>query len=220
MIPLAIAFPVFDPVAIAIGPFAIRWYALAYICGILLGWLYARAVIRRPALWGGQSPVTLVQMDDFILWVTLGIILGGRLGYVLFYNFEVYSQKPLDIFRLWDGGMSLHGGVIGVLIAVIVGMISLDSAGEALIAGGAYFALTAVEGQLITPWFVGRSLQLNTVVVFVSVTLWAWLWSVTGMLLATPLLVMIRTLCEHIPVLESFGNFLSARGVERPPGEE
>ena len=112
------------------------------------------------------------------------------------------------------------GSVIGVLIAVIVGMISLDSAGEALMAGGAYFALTAVEGQLITPWFVGRSLQLNTVVVFVSVTLWAWLWSVTGMLLATPLLVMIRTLCEHIPVLESFGNFLSARGVERPPGEE
>jgi predicted PurR-regulated permease PerM len=108
------------------------------------------------------------------------------------------------------------GSMIGVLIAVIVGMISLDSAGEALVAGGAYFALTALEGQLITPWFVGRSLQLNTVVVFVSVTLWAWLWSVTGMLLATPLLVMIRTLCEHIPALERFGNFLSARDVQRP----
>lgn len=112
------------------------------------------------------------------------------------------------------------GSIIGVMIAIIVGMVSLDHAAEALIAGGAYFALTAIEGQIITPWFVGRSLQLNTVVVFVSVTLWAWLWSVVGMLVATPLLVMIRTLCEHIPALESFGNFLSARGVERPPEEE
>ncbi|MCB1414205.1 MAG: prolipoprotein diacylglyceryl transferase [Xanthobacteraceae bacterium] len=120
MIPLAIAFPVFDPVAIAIGPFAIRWYALAYICGILLGWLYARAVIRRPALWGGQSPVTLVQMDDFILWVTLGIILGGRTGYVLFYNLDFFIRHPMEILELWKGGMSFHGGFMGCVAAVIL----------------------------------------------------------------------------------------------------
>ncbi|MCO5130607.1 MAG: prolipoprotein diacylglyceryl transferase [Xanthobacteraceae bacterium] len=117
---LAIAFPVFDPVAVSIGPFAIRWYALAYIGGIVLGWLYARAVIRRPRLWGGQSPITLLQLDDFILWVTLGIILGGRTGYVLFYNLDFFIQHPLKIFELWEGGMSFHGGFLGCVAAVML----------------------------------------------------------------------------------------------------
>ena len=76
----AIAFPVFDPIAIAIGPIAIRWYALAYIGGIVLGWIYARWIIRNERLWGGKAPLTLLDFDDFILWVTLGIILGGRTG--------------------------------------------------------------------------------------------------------------------------------------------
>ncbi len=119
MPPLAIAFPVFDPVAISIGPFAVRWYALAYIGGIVLGWIYARAVIRRPRLWGGQSPITLLQLDDFILWVTLGIILGGRTGYVLFYNLDFFIQHPLKIFELWEGGMSFHGGFLGCVVAVM-----------------------------------------------------------------------------------------------------
>lgn len=119
MPPLTIAFPVFDPIAISIGPFAIRWYALAYIGGIVLGWIYARAVIRRPRLWGGQSPITPIQLDDFILWVTLGIILGGRTGYVLFYNFDFFIQHPLKIFELWEGGMSFHGGFLGCVVAVM-----------------------------------------------------------------------------------------------------
>ncbi|MGB3865342.1 MAG: prolipoprotein diacylglyceryl transferase [Xanthobacteraceae bacterium] len=117
---LAIAFPVFDPVAVSIGPFAIRWYALAYIGGIVLGWIYARAVIRRPQLWGGKSPITLAQMDDFILWVTLGIILGGRTGYVLFYNLDFFVQHPVKIFELWEGGMSFHGGFLGCVAAVML----------------------------------------------------------------------------------------------------
>src|ERR1700710_2726694 len=104
---LAIAFPVFDPIAIAIGPIAIRWYALAYIGGIVLGWLYARALIRREKLWGGPAPITLLQMDDFILWVTVGIILGGRTGYVLFYNLAFFIQHPAEIFELWKGGLSI-----------------------------------------------------------------------------------------------------------------
>ena len=83
---LTIAFPVFDPIAISIGPIAIRWYALAYIGGIVLGWIYARALVKNEKLWGGPAPITLVQLDDFILWVTIGIIVGGRTGYVLFYN--------------------------------------------------------------------------------------------------------------------------------------
>ncbi len=106
------------------------------------------------------------------------------------------------------------GAIFGVLIALSVGLVSLDGARDAFVAGGTYFVLTSIEGQFVTPYFVGRSLRLNTVVVFLSVTLWAWLWSVVGMLVATPLLVTIRTLCEHIPALEAFGDFLSARGVE------
>jgi phosphatidylglycerol:prolipoprotein diacylglycerol transferase len=117
---LTIAFPVFDPIAIAIGPFAIRWYALAYIGGIVLGWIYARSLIKNEKLWGGPAPITLPQMDDFILWVTLGIILGGRTGYVLFYNLPFFMAHPAEIFELWKGGMSFHGGFLGCVAAVIL----------------------------------------------------------------------------------------------------
>jgi phosphatidylglycerol:prolipoprotein diacylglycerol transferase len=113
-------FPAFDPVIVSFGPFAIRWYALAYIGGILLGWVYARALIRAGALWGGKPPLTLEDIDDFILWVTLGIILGGRSGYVLFYNPAHYAANPLEIFELWNGGMSFHGGFLGCVAAVIL----------------------------------------------------------------------------------------------------
>jgi phosphatidylglycerol:prolipoprotein diacylglycerol transferase len=116
---LAIDFPVFDPIAIAIGPIAIRWYALAYIGGIVLGWIYARALLKNEKLWGGPAPITLPQMDDFILWVTVGIILGGRTGYVLFYNLPFFVAHPAEIFELWKGGMSFHGGFLGCVAAVI-----------------------------------------------------------------------------------------------------
>jgi phosphatidylglycerol:prolipoprotein diacylglycerol transferase len=117
---LTIAFPLFDPVAFAIGPFVVRWYALAYIGGIVLGWIYARALLKNERLWGGTAPITLVQMDDFILWVTIGIIVGGRTGYVLFYNPAFFVQHPTEIFELWKGGMSFHGGFLGCVVAVIV----------------------------------------------------------------------------------------------------
>ena len=117
---LTIAFPVFDPIAISIGPIAIRWYALAYIGGIVLGWLYARALIKNEKLWGGPAPITLPQMDDFILWVTVGIIVGGRTGYVLFYNLPFFIQHPAEILELWRGGMSFHGGFLGCVAAVIL----------------------------------------------------------------------------------------------------
>src|SRR5271165_1380287 len=94
---LVIPFPAFDPVLVTIGPFAIRWYALAYIIGILLGWLYARHIIRSPKFWGGEPPLTLADFDDFVLWVTLGIILGGRIGYVLFYNLKFFLEHPVEI---------------------------------------------------------------------------------------------------------------------------
>jgi len=117
---LAITFPVFDPVAFSIGWFVIRWYALAYIGGIVLGWIYARSLVKKERLWGGPVPITLVQLDDFILWVTLGIIVGGRTGYVLFYNPAFFIQHPAEIFQLWNGGMSFHGGFLGCVAAVML----------------------------------------------------------------------------------------------------
>jgi len=115
-----IPFPAFDPVLVTIGPVAIRWYALAYIVGILLGWLYARALIRSERLWGGPAPLTVTDYDDFVLWVTLGIILGGRIGYVLFYNPGYFATHPWETLQLWKGGMSFHGGFLGCVLAVIL----------------------------------------------------------------------------------------------------
>jgi phosphatidylglycerol:prolipoprotein diacylglycerol transferase len=115
-----IPFPVFDPVLISFGPIAIRWYALAYIVGILLGWLYARAVIRRAALWGSPVPLTVIDYDDFVVWVTLGIILGGRIGYVLIYNPAYFIAHPLESLQLWKGGMSFHGGFLGCVVAGVL----------------------------------------------------------------------------------------------------
>src|SRR3569833_473918 len=117
---LLIAFPVFAPIAISIGPIAIRWYALAYIGGIVLGWIYARALIRNDRLWAGRSPITTPLLDDFILWVTIGIILGGRTGYVLFYNLPFFLAHPAESFELWKDGMSFHGGFLGCVAAVIL----------------------------------------------------------------------------------------------------
>jgi phosphatidylglycerol:prolipoprotein diacylglycerol transferase len=124
---LAIAFPAIDPVAIAIGPFAIRWYALAYIGGIVLGWRYALYLVDRTPVF-----MTRRDMDDFILWLTLGIILGGRLGYVLFYKLGYYIENPIEALYVWHGGMSFHGGLLGVLLAVYLFARSRGLSGLAL----------------------------------------------------------------------------------------
>src|ERR1044071_6324290 len=137
---LALPFPNFDPVLLQVGPFGIRWYALAYIAGILLGWLSARAIIRTERFWGGPAPLTPTDFDDFIVWVTLGIILGGRIGYVLFYNPEYFAAHPLESFELWKGGMSFHGGFAGCVLAVILfakrHRIPVLSLGDVACAGG------------------------------------------------------------------------------------
>ena len=113
-------FPNFDPVLIHLGPIAIRWYALAYIAGILLGWRYGVGLIRNARLWSPAAPpITTAQIDDLILWVTLGIIGGGRLGYVLFYGRGAFLADPLEIVKVWHGGMSFHGGFLGVMVAII-----------------------------------------------------------------------------------------------------
>ena len=115
-----IPYPAINPILIAIGPFAVRWYALAYIVGIIAGWFYARAIIVSERLWGGAAPFTVLDFDDFVIWITLGIILGGRTGYVLFYNLPFFAAHPLEIVRLWNGGMSFHGGLIGCAVAIVL----------------------------------------------------------------------------------------------------
>jgi phosphatidylglycerol:prolipoprotein diacylglycerol transferase len=107
-------FPNFDPVLVHIGPLSIRWYALAYITGLLVGWYLMRRFVRLlPAV------ATHVQVDDFLTWATLGVVLGGRLGYILFYQPLEFLRHPLTIFQVWNGGMSFHGGMLGVTLAII-----------------------------------------------------------------------------------------------------
>jgi phosphatidylglycerol---prolipoprotein diacylglyceryl transferase len=110
---LALPFPAIDPIAIEIGPLAIRWYALAYIVGLLLGWRYCLALADRPPRF-----VQRRDIDDFLIWATLGVVLGGRFGYVLFYNPAYYLAHPIEALYIWQGGMSFHGGAIGVALAI------------------------------------------------------------------------------------------------------
>ncbi|HEY8384370.1 MAG TPA: prolipoprotein diacylglyceryl transferase [Microvirga sp.] len=116
---LALPFPAIDPIAIAIGPFAIRWYALAYVVGLLGGWFLARRLAARVDLWGPLKRPTATDIDDLIVWVALGVVLGGRIGYVLFYNFQSYIANPAEILAVWRGGMSFHGGFIGAILAIL-----------------------------------------------------------------------------------------------------
>ena len=104
-----------DPVVFQIGFFSLRWYSLAYIFGLLGAWGLARIMSRK-----SNSAFTILKMDDFLVWATVGVILGGRLGYVLFYNLSYFVEFPLQIFALWQGGMSFHGGLLGVIVATLL----------------------------------------------------------------------------------------------------
>ncbi|MBK19528.1 MAG: prolipoprotein diacylglyceryl transferase [Rhodospirillaceae bacterium] len=111
----ALAFPAIDPIALELGPLVIRWYSLAYVAGILLGWRYIIILAAK-----SDIGVDRGHVDDFIIWATLGIILGGRFGYVIFYNPGYFADNPLLIFAMWQGGMSFHGGLIGVILVTWV----------------------------------------------------------------------------------------------------
>ena len=140
---LVLQFPNFDDVAFSIWIFDIRWYALAYIAGLLLAWLYCRWMTKLP-----PQRLKPVDFDDFLLWATLGVVLGGRLGYVLFYKPGYYLQNPVEILAIWQGGMSFHGGMLGVLAAILLFTRSR---------GVSYFTLSDIVGAA-TPigLFLGR----------------------------------------------------------------
>ena len=110
----------FDPVFIDLGVFQIRWYSIAYIVGIILGWIYAIKIIKEMAKKYNFTMIKQTVFDDFIIYLIIGIIFGGRLGYVILYNFEYYSKNPSEILKLWEGGMSFHGGLLGVISATII----------------------------------------------------------------------------------------------------
>jgi phosphatidylglycerol---prolipoprotein diacylglyceryl transferase len=122
ILPLAaLPFPAIDPVALQLGPVAIHWYGIGYVVGILFAWWYTKRLVANTALWsGGKPPITPLDLDDFVLWAALGVVLGGRIGYILFYDFAAFVANPLSIFAVWNGGMSYHGGMLGVILAIIV----------------------------------------------------------------------------------------------------
>jgi phosphatidylglycerol---prolipoprotein diacylglyceryl transferase len=227
---LLISFPVFDPIAISIGPLAIRWYALAYIGGILLGWIYARSLIKNEELWGGPAPISLAQMDDFILWVTVGIILGGRTGYVLFYNLPFFIQHPAAILELWKGGMSFHGGFLGCVVAVMwfahrnrISILSLGDITTAVGPIGLFLGRIAnfINGELWgrpadpdLPWAMifpsGGPLPRHPSQLYEA--------GLEGILLFTVLAVMIRLGALKRPGL-ILGSFIAIYGLARIVGE-
>jgi phosphatidylglycerol:prolipoprotein diacylglycerol transferase len=122
LLPLAaLPFPDISPVIVSFGPFAIHWYGVGYVAGILFGWWYARRLLSTPRLWaGGKPPMSTRDIDDFLVWAAIGIVAGGRLGYVLFYDPARYLADPLAAVALWQGGMSFHGGLLGTIIAMIL----------------------------------------------------------------------------------------------------
>ena len=110
----------FDPVLIDLGLFQIRWYSIAYILGIIIGWMYATKIIKLTTINKYNfEQIKTSQFDDLVIYLIIGIILGGRLGYVFFYNLEYYSQNLLEIFKIWQGGMSFHGGLLGIIVSII-----------------------------------------------------------------------------------------------------
>lgn len=113
---MSLPFPSIDPVAFALGPFQIRWYALAYLAGFLIGWRYCRFLAARDP---DRAP-SAEHIDDFLSWAIAGVILGGRIGYVVFYQPDLYLHDPLAVLRIWQGGMSFHGGLVGLVCALLI----------------------------------------------------------------------------------------------------
>ncbi len=117
---LAIPYPMIDPVALQLGPLSVKWYGLAYIAGLILGWLYIKRLLAQPQLWpANTAPIEPQKVDDLLIYMTIGVLVGGRLGYVLFYEPRYFLSNPLDIPAVWRGGMAFHGGLLGSITAIV-----------------------------------------------------------------------------------------------------
>ena len=117
---LALPFPKIDPILVQLGPLAIRWYALSYIAGLILAWALIRRLLGAEQLWGGAARPSPASVDDLLVYCAIGVIVGGRLGNVLFYDPGYYFSHPIEIFKIWEGGMAFHGGLIGASVGIIV----------------------------------------------------------------------------------------------------
>lgn len=166
---MAISFPDINPVAIALGPLKVRWYGLAYLAGLVLGWLYMRRLLSTPSLWrNNTAPMTPLQADDFLLWATLGTVIGGRLGFILLYEPTLFISNPKQIFVIWEGGMAFHGGFLGVCLAAVlfarihrVPLLPLGDLCAAVVPFGLFFGRIAnfINGEIYgrltgVPWAV------------------------------------------------------------------
>lgn len=166
----ALPFPAIDPVLINLGPVPIRWYALAYIAGLLLGWWLARRLVAQESLWGLRERPSVESLDDLLVYAALGVVLGGRLGYVLFYNLDYFLAHPAAILALWEGGMSFHGGLAGATLGiwlfarrVNVPMLSVADLCAAVVPIGIFFGRLA---NFIKPELWGRVTDVDWAVVF------------------------------------------------------
>ena len=171
----ALAFPAIDPTLFSIGPLSIHWYGVGYVVGIVFAWWYAKRLAANRALWGGrQAPIGGLDLDDFVVWAAIGVIVGGRLGYVLFYVLlqdpRPFLDNPLGIFAVWQGGMSFHGGIAGVTIAMIVFALRRGFSPFSLfdvVAAGVPVGLGIVRvANFIKPELWGRSTDVPWGVVF------------------------------------------------------
>ncbi|MDX6806386.1 prolipoprotein diacylglyceryl transferase [Terrihabitans rhizophilus] len=225
---LAIPFPMLDPVAFAVGPLVVRWYALAYIAGLLGGWWLATRLVRNTALWNGKPPLDAAGVDDMLVYAAAGVILGGRLGYVLFYNPTYYAQNPLEALMPWHGGMSFHGGLAGAGLALwllsrrhAASVRSMFDLAAAVVPIGLFFGRIAnfVNGEL---W--GRVSDVPWAVVFPDAgpeprhPSQLYQAGLEGLVLFVLMMALVRSGALRRPGLLA-GAFLSGYGVVRIFGE-
>ena len=166
----AVPFPVIDPVLVEIGPVPIRWYALAYMAGLILGWWLMRRLSAQERLWDGRVRPSIVSLDDLLVYAALGVVLGGRMGYVLFYNLDYFLAHPASIPAVWEGGMSFHGGLVGATLGIWlfarrekVPMLTVADLCSAVVPLGIFFGRLA---NFIKPELWGRVSDVDWAMVF------------------------------------------------------
>ncbi len=166
----AVPFPVINPVLVEIGPVPIRWYALAYIAGLILGWWLARRLVAQDSLWGKRLRPSVVSLDDLLVYAALGVVAGGRIGYVLFYNLDYFLTHPASIPAVWEGGMSFHGGLVGAAFGIWlfarrekVPMLSVADLVSGVVPIGIFFGRLA---NFIKPELWGRVSDVHWAMVF------------------------------------------------------